>query len=979
MEFRSRVAGKGIAPDRQPKTTMTPDRWDEVEKRLHDAVQLAPADRAGFLDQIQDVDVRLEVGSLLAAGVARDSLRKVVRRAAREIPSPVGSALDHFQILRAIGHGGMGDVYLARDLKLGRQVAIKLLPPDFQQDAERLRFFEREARAAAALSHPNVMAVYEVGHCNGRSYIAAEYVEGDTLADRIRRGPLNARDAIPLAAQIAAGLAAAHETGIVHRDLKPANVKIRPDGVVKVLDFGLAKLSEAASPGVEQASSPAASPITLAGAVVGTPAYMAPEQARGMGVDKRADIWAFGVVLYEMLTSRSAFQRETMADTLAAVVGEEPDLSPLPARLRGVIARCLSKDPLKRWQDIRDVRLVLEDDQAPDAAGRPLAPVPWIISAVACIVALAASIGFLRTPGKPAPQPFVRLNVDLGPEARLLNDRGRHTIAVSPDGTRIAFSCEAPGGELRICTRKLDQTGVTALAGTEGVEKIFFSPDGQWIGYGARGKLKKVSVQGGASFVLADAPFDRGAAWGENGFIVASLMERTGLVRIPEGGGTPQPLTQLQSGENTHRWPQVLPGGRAVLFTANSQAGDYENASVDVFSVQTGQRRTLHRNGYYGRYLPSGHLVYMHQGTLFAAPMDPDRLVLTGPPTPVLDNIDSRPGDGGAAFDCSRSGVFLYQSGATQNESTVQWLEKSGELQPLMRMPSTYKEIRFSPDGRRLALVKDQGGNPDIWVYDMERGAMTRLTFGGANEGPVWNPGGQYLAYHSGQGLGMWWIRVDGSGGPQRLMESAKMQSATSFSGANLAFEQVSPTSDADLWTVSIEGAYADHPKAGAPEPFLRTSSAEGNAVFSPDGRWLAYTSDESGVSQVYVRPFRPDVPSESGSKTQASTEGGSSPMWSRTERELFYTSGDRRIMVVSYSTEGDSFLPNKPALWTQFEVMTPAATLHMARSSVDLAPDGKRFAVLVPANAEPLKPQTHINVLLNFFDELERRTRKNP
>jgi serine/threonine protein kinase/Tol biopolymer transport system component len=964
MEFRSRLAGKGIAPDRQPKTTMTPDRWDEVEKRLHDAVQLAPADRAGFLDQIQDVGVRLEVASLLAAGVARDSLRDVVRRAAREIttPSAVGSVLDHFQILQAIGHGGMGDVYVAQDLKLGRQVAIKLLPPDFQQSAERVRFFEREARAAAALSHPNVMAIYQVGHCNGRSYIAAEYVEGDTLAHRIRRGPLNARDAIPLAGQIAAALAAAHEKGIVHRDVKPANVKIRPDGVVKVLDFGLAKLSEAASPHVEQASSPAASSMTSAGAVVGTAAYMAPEQARGMGVDKRADIWAFGVVLYEMLTGRSPFQRETIADTLAAVVGDEPALNPLPARLRGVIAR-----------------LILEDDQSPAAAGQPLARW-WIISAVACIVALAALIGFLRVPGgKPAPQRFVRLNVDLGPEARLLNDRGRHTIAVSPDGTRIAFSCEAPAGEVRICTRKLDQTGVTALAGTEGVEKIFFSPDGQWIGYGARGKLKKVSVQGGAPFVLADAPFDRGAAWGDDGFIVASLVERAGLMRIPEGGGTPQPLTQLQSRESTHRWPQVLQGGRAVLFTANSQAGDYEKASIDVFSLQTGQRRTLHRGGYYGRYLPSGHLIYMHEGTLFAAPMDPDRLVLTGPPTPVLDNIDSRPGDGGAAFDCSRSGVFLYQSGATQNESTVQWLEKSGKLQPLIRAPSTYKEIRFSPDGRRLALVNDHGGNPDIWIYDMQRGAMTRLTFGGANEGPIWNPGGQYLAYNSGQGLGMWWIRVDGSGGPQRLMESENMQSATSFSGARLAFDQISPTSDPDLWTVSIEGAYGDHPKAGAPEPFLRTSSAEGDAVFSPDGRWLAYTSDESGLSQVYVRPFRPGVLPESGSKIQVSTEGGSSPMWSRTERELFYTSGDRRIMVVSYSTEGDSFLPNKAALWTQFEVMAPNVTLHMARSSVDLAPDGKRFAVLVPANTEPLKPQTHINVLLNFFDELERKTRKNP
>jgi serine/threonine-protein kinase len=918
---------------------------------------------------------KLAVGESLLAAPSR------LGRAASDVANVpiIGHAFDHFQVVQPIGQGGMGDVYLALDLKLGRQVALKLLPREFQQNTERLRLFEREARAVAALNHPNVMAVYEVGQCNGQPYIAAEYVEGDTLADRLRGGPLSAADAIPLAAQIAAALGAAHEKGIVHRDLKPANIKIRPDGVVKVLDFGLAKLTRAVSSDMSPAFSATVSmPSTRPGAVLGTAAYMSPEQARGTGVDKRADIWAFGVVLYEMLTGRSPFRRETVTDTLAALVKEDPDYSRVPGWLRRPIARCLSKDLQKRWQDIGDVRLVLEDDVI-EAVDRPPTRAPWIISAVACIIALVASIAFLRAPAKPAPRPLIRLSVDLGPEARLLNDRGRHEFAISPDGMRIAFSCEAPGSDLRICTRRFDQTHADALAGTEGVEKVFFSPDGQWIGFGAHGKLKKVSVRGGAPIALADALFDRGASWGEDGFIVAAITERTGLVRIPENGGTPQPLTELKPGENTHRWPQVLPGAQAVLFTANSQPGDYENASVDVVSIKTGQRRTLQRGGYYGRYLPSGHLVYMHQGTLFAARMDLDRLVLTGPPTPVLEDVDSRSGDGGADFDSSSSGVFVYQSGLARSQSTVQWLEQSGKLQPLISAPSPYKEIHFSPDGKRLALVKDEQGNPDIWVYDMKRESLTRLTFGGANEGPVWSPGGQYLAYRSGRGMGIWWIRADGSGEGQQLMESRSMQSVTSFSGAHLAFEQVSPASDVDIWTAPIEGAYTGNPKAGVPAPFLRTPSTEGGAMFSPDGRWLAYTSDESGSNQVYVRPFRPGMSSQSGSKTQISTKGGIWPMWSQNGRELFYISDDRRIMVASYATKDDLFLPNRPALWCPFQVMAPPATLRMATSSVDLAPDGKRFAVLVPADTEAPQAPTHVNVLLNFFDELARKTGKNP
>jgi serine/threonine-protein kinase len=517
------------------------------------------------------------------------------------------------------------------------------------------------------------------------------------------------------------------------------------------------------------------------------------------------------------------------------------------------------------------------------------------------------------------------------------------------------------------------------LAGTEGVEKIFFSPDGQWIGFGAHGKLKKVSVQGGAPIMLADAPFDRGASWGEDGFIVAALTERTGLVRIPENGGAPQPLTHLKPGENTHRWPQVLPGAKAVLFTANSQAGNYENASIDVFSVKTGETRTLLNGGYYGRYLPGGYLVYIHQGTLFAARMDLNRLILTSSPVPVLRDVDTRAGDGGAAFDCSRSGLFVYQSEVPRSQSTVEWLEKSGRLEALVHAPGIYDEIRFSPDGKRLAIVNDVAANPDIWVYDLERGTMTRLTFGGANEHPVWSPSGRYLAYLSGRGFGVWWIGADGSGEPRRLIQTKNLVSATSFSATGMAFEQTTPASDTDIWTAPIEGAYTNHLTVGTPEPFLRTSAIEGDAVFSPDGQWLAYSSDESGANQVYVRPFRPGMSPQLESKIQISVQGGSCPMWSRQGHELYYISKNLRIMSVAYVTHGDSFLPYKPAVWSQFQVEVPVMTPEFtARGSVDIAPDGKRFAVLVPASAGAAKPPTHINMLLNFFDELQRRTGKN-
>jgi serine/threonine protein kinase/Tol biopolymer transport system component len=957
---------------------MTADRSRQSERLLHEAVQLPPRERSAFVSNIGDPEVRAEVASLLAAQGERGAVGEAAQVVLDE-PLP-GRMLAHFQIIEPIGRGAMGEVYLATDVKLRRRVALKLLPPVFQQDPEHVRRFEREARAAAALNHPNIMTVHEVGECQGRLFIAAEYVEGETLADLLRRGPLPAQEALRVGTQIAEALQAAHEKGVIHRDLKPANIKIKPDGAVKVLDFGLAKLTEELSPGASSEDSPTVTqPATSPGVILGTPAYMSPEQARGIAVDKQADIWAFGAVLYEMLTGNRAFGRKTKTDTLAAVVKEEPDLTVLPARLRTLVGRCLRKDPRKRWHDIGDVRIAMEEDIPNEAAlepgARPVSWVPWLVAAAACIAALTVAIVFLRQP-KPAPQPLVRLNVDLGPSASLSTDRGRQVIAISPDGTRIAFACGTPDGEPRICTRRLDQTQSVELAGTEGAQTIFFSPDAQWIGFTARGKLKKVSVSGGAPIILCDAPFNRGASWGEDGFIVASLDADRPLERIPEKGGAPQPVTRFNPGEQRHRWPQVLPGANAVLFTATTGPGQYENASLEVVSLKTGERKTLLQGGYYGRYLPSGHLIYMHQGTLFAARMDAGRLALTGPPAPVLEDVASRPGDGGADFDFSHSGVFVYQSNRFSGHTTIQWLDKSGKLEPLLRKPGAYDWIRLSPDGKRLAIIEN-GADRDISVYDLERSTMSRVTFGGINDGAVWSPDGKHLAYgFSGRENVTRWLRADGSGEPQLFGKDFGWIQSISPDGKRLAVTRTGADTNDDIWIVPLEGFDSDHPKAGEPKPFVRTPASEAFPAFSPDGHWLAYASDESGSNQVYVRPLQSGA-NGGGGKWQISTEGGTNPIWSRNGRELFYASTGRRIMVTSYTATDGAFIAGKPVPWCDLQAVS-LLNSSTASSMLDLAPDGARFVVLVPASTEPQKATTHVNVLLSFWDELRRRTRES-
>jgi Tol biopolymer transport system component/predicted Ser/Thr protein kinase len=873
------------------------------------------------------------------------------------MPLTAGTRLGPYEILALIGAGGMGEVYRARDARLGRDVAVKV---SAQQFSDR---FEREARAIAALNHPNICTLYDVGP----NYLVMEYIEGEALA-----GPLPLDQALRFAAQIAEALAAAHEKGIVHRDLKPANIKITPEGAVKVLDFGLAT---AAEPEVEQ--NPENSPTltmraTQLGMIVGTAAYMAPEQARGKKVDRRADIWAFGVVLYETLTGQRLFEGETISDILAQVLTKQPDWTLVPAEVRRLLQMCLQQDPKQRLQAIGDWRLLMEDEPVGGGlvrlGGGRARLLPW---ALAGVLAAALIVALVILWPRPIQRPLMRMSVDLGPEAIAGQ---RTTVAISPDGTRIVFPMRGADGKQELATRLLGQALPTLLSGTENAFDAFFSPDSQWVGFFADDKLKKISVLGGAAVTLCDAPTPRGGSWGEDGNIIAALNTADGLSRVSSTGGMAQPLTKLSQGERTHRWPQILPERSAVLFTASNTTGQYDDANVQVLSLRTGEIKTLARGGYFGRYLATsgskGHLVYIHEGVLFGVPFDPAKLELRGAAVPVLEDVASDTTNGGGQLDFSRAGIFAYRSGKSASNYAVLWLDSSGKNQPLVATPGIYNSPRFSPDGQRLALAMSSARGRDVYVYDTQRDALSRLTFTGQGNNPLWTPDGKHIVFWSAGSF--WWIRADGAGEPQRLLESKDSLYTSSFSpdGRRLAYYETNSETKNDIWTLPLDLTDAEHPKPGKPEPFLRTAFSEGSAVFSPDGRWLSYTSDESGRFEIYVRPFQ-SSPGGPGGKWQISTTGGTYSFWSRDGRELYYEGGDNRIMVVDYTAKGDSFAAGKPRVWSDAQIRPPA----VGSSPLDLAPDGKRFAVFPMSGAAAEdKGSVHVTFLLNFFDELRRR-----
>ena len=897
-----------------------------------------------------------------------------------------GTHLGSYEVLSQIGAGGMGEVYQAHDTKLGRDVAIKVLPEALAHDAERLARFQREAKMLAALNHSNIATIHGLEQSKGTHFLIMELVSGETLAERVKReGAVPVEEALKIAIQIAEALEAAHEKGIIHRDLKPANVKVTSEGKVKVLDFGLAKAFAGNAASDDPSNSPTLSiAATMHGVILGTAAYMSPEQARGKIVDKRTDIWAFGCVLYEMLTGKQAFQGENVTEILAVVVMKEPAFDALPAKtppaIRTLLIRCLRKDRRQRLPDAGAVRIEIEEAlAAPLTAVAATAPATrgWrerftqVAALTMTLIAIAFAVGFVLRAPKP-PQPM-RLSAEIGADASLYTDSGSSAI-LSPDGRRLALVASGADQKQRIYARSLDQLQATALSGTEGARDPFFSPDGQWIGFFADGKLKKISVQGGAAVTLCDVGDDRGGSWGTDGTVVFTKDTASALSKVSSAGGTPQPLTTLdkQADERTQGWPQVLPGSQAVLFTSNTQGNYYEDADIVVYSIASGQRKTVERGGFYARYLASGHVVYMHEGTLFAVPFDLKRLEVTGQPAPILEGVVTATINGGAQFSFSDAGNLVYVAGRGSQNVSIYWMDHEGKFQPLRETPGGYYNPAFSPDGKRLALEIFDGKRRDIWVYEWERDTLTRLTFGGeGNAYPAWTPDGQRIVYSSqekGGAPNLWWIRADGVGDAQRLTQSknlAQFQESWSPDGKVLAFRQLNSGTGNDIMTLPIEGNEKSGWKPGEPKPFVNSAFNEIEPAFSPDGRWLAYRSDESGSFEVYVRPFPGP-----GGKWQVSTGNGFFPRWSRNGKELFYRTRDSKIMVAPYTAYGDSFRADKPQLWSPGQFTDRGLGFY----NFDLHPDGKRFAVLKATGTEQAAAVNKVSFIFNFFDELRRR-----
>jgi Tol biopolymer transport system component len=898
------------------------------------------------------------------------------------MPLSVGDKLGPYEILAPLGAGGMGEVYRARDTRLGRDVAVKVSAEKFSDR------FEREARSIAALNHPNICILHDVGP----NYLVMELIEGPTLADRIKQGPIPLEESLGIARQIAAALDAAHDKGIVHRDLKPANIKITHEGPVKVLDFGLAKAGGSAP----VSSSPEVSPTisvaaTQAGVILGTAAYMSPEQARGKVVDKRADIWAFGVVLYEMLTGKRVFQGEDLTDTLASVVKERPDLSAVPAKVRGLIERCLEKDPKKRLRDIGDMELLLAEPPAPILSKAPRRG-GWLWMAAGLMTAAAAVFGIaLWRAIQLVDRPLVRLDVDLGADVSMPVVGAINAVEISPDGTRLVYVSGAipgapnPGTATKLFTRRLDQPKATELPGTQGARAPFFSPDGQWVGFFSGNKLNKIAVEGGAVVPLGDIRAFIGGSWGEDGSIIVSEGgSGRGLLRIPAAGGPPETVAALGSGELGLFFPQILPGGKAILFAAVTS--DVGKNTVEVLTLTDRHRKIVARGGASPRYLPSsngassgtvGHLVYLNRATMFAIPFDLDKLETRGTAVPVLDDVAyaASSGLGQFAFSGAASGhgTLVYRrssGGAASGMRTLQWVYPDAgpgaKKEPLRAKPGLYQGLSLSPDGKRIALTVVEGGSSDIWVHDPQRGTMTRLTFGGAGSPwQTWSPDGRYVLFES-FGKGIFQARADGAGQPQALIESKTRLVPWSFTpdGKRLAYDDYG-AGNSQIWTAPLE-EQGGQLKAGKPEQFLKSGFSDQVRAFSPDGRWLVYESNLSGNSEVYVRAFPPPS-SGQGGQWLVSNSGGTFPRWSRNGHDLLYMSGDQ-IMAGSYTVKGDTFVAGEPRVW----IGRIGAVLG---TSWDVAPDGKRVLVAAPVeSAEAPKQEHEIVMLQNFFDELRRK-----
>jgi len=856
------------------------------------------------------------------------------------------TGIAHYRITARIGEGGMGVVYRATDSKLHREVALKVVAQQYSRDPQWRSRFQREAQVLAALNHPNIAAIYGLEESGEVYAIAMELVEGVSLAERIAKRPVPVADALDIARQIAGALEYAHDEGIVHRDLKPANVKLRPDGVVKVLDFGLAKTVDSGAGPLETA--------TRTGLVMGTPAYMSPEQASGKRVDKRADIWAFGVVLYEMVTGCRPFPGDSVSDVLAAVLTKEPDWTLVPPRTADLLRRCLEKDPKQRLRDIGDARFLLEEPQPSAPAPRPVRY--WkTVGAVAASIALTAVVCFKLLP-RPTPGGVLRFSVDLGEDAALQPYRSE-TMALSPDGARLVYTTDRQVFNSKLALRRLDLPKSTLLAGTNGAEAPFFSPDGRYVAFFADGVLKKVDIGSGTVSTICDAPTQRGGSWGDDDNIVFARTRDGGLWRVPAAGGAPEEITRVdpQRKEDSHRYPQVLPGAHAVVFM-NSPKSNGESP-IEVQPLPKGNRRILVPMGAFARYLPSGHLVYIHNRILYAAPMDVSNLRLTGPPVQVLEDVNFRDSTSAAAFAFSQSGMFVYVSAKPDDRiRPVGVLDEKGNVDWLPIARGRYSHPRVSWDAKRLALNFEGPQVLNIWTYDWSSHRFASFVSPPGSRNAIWTHDGKYLAYFNGldnPGPGIYILRSDGVGDAVRLVAGKGLvPQCFTANGSRMLYEADLVGPEQGLWLLPVDWM-ANGPKPGVAARI--PNATDGPANFSPDGRWLAFIGGTAGMPDVQLRPYPGP-----GGPWQVST-GGNNPFWSRTSHQLFYRGlPDSQVMAAEYSVSGNSLSPAAPRVWSEMRV-----------DSFDLMPDGKHI-VMIPAAEQ--KDVTHATFVLNFMDDLRRR-----
>jgi serine/threonine-protein kinase len=894
-----------------------------------------------------------------------------------------GTRLGPYQVDGQIGAGGMGEVWRATDTRLGRAVAIKLLPAAFAADPGRLARFEREAKLLASLSHPNIAGLYalEEARADGTDapvrFLAMELVAGEDLAQRLARGALPVADAIDVARQVAEALEEAHDKGIVHRDLKPGNIKLTPEGKVKVLDFGLAKAwSDDSAAGSEPALSQSptlAHTGTAAGVILGTAPYMSPEQARGRPVDRRSDVWSFGVVLFEMLTARRLFDGETVSDTLAAVLKTAPDWTQLPAEtpasVSRLLQRCLERDPRRRLQAIGEARIALTDGLAGDgSAAAPLAPaprtwavLPWLVAAGALAVA-----AFLAT-REPAPKPEARLlqlDVQLADDLQLGSLLG-HTIALSPDGTQLAFGGLA-GSEPALYLRTLDQPGAKLLPDTVRAQQPFFSPDGREVGFFAGNELRRVSVAGGASNLITAGGDARGATWGEDGTIVFSASQSGALMRVNANGGTPTPLTTLDpaKGERSHRWPSFLPGGRQLLVNVHARNLTYDDAAIELVDLASGRRRVLDATGSEPRFA-EGHVLFARGGRLFAAPLDIAAGRLTGAPLVLAQGVYTELRSGTAHYAASQRGLVAFVHGQEPNaQRLVELWDRAGAARPFLDRPATYLSPRFSPDGTRVAIQIGDLGREDVYVALTAEGTLRRLTFDDQSDfSPVWSPDGTRILHASiANNLYFFSIRnADGSGTGRKVYEARigelAIPTAWSPDGTTVLFHESARGTGLDLRALEL---------ASGKVRILESSPfPEVDGSFSPDGRFVVYSAGTQGARQIYVRPL-----ADGGGHWQLSSDGGLRPVWLRTG-EIVYQRPGRPIsdwISVRARTSGGSFVAGSPR--PLFRGRTDAEQLIR---NWDASPDGSRFAVVQPIGTTAEAPGVRVRLLVGWPRLLER------